>query len=154
MTARILECQRVLPGTDCTLLFIGSEEDVVHAAAEHAASHHGVSLSEDLLGTVRSQLEPIVFPGSDRVYLGDLGREAGTEGVRTTGPAYSLQRFGDEGFDGIDITCACGSGDGSCDLTIEGPFATCGGGCTHCFVKTTIPTGPHVELKVLAPPTT
>lgn len=153
MTARILECQRVLPGTDCTLLFIGSEEEVVQAAAEHAASSHGVSLSEDLLDSVRSQLEPIVFPGSDRFYLGDLGREVGVDGIRTTAPAYSLQRFGDEGSAGLDITCVCLNGDGSCDLTIQGPFASCGGACTRCAVKTTIPTGPHVDLKVLAPPT-
>ena len=57
--ARVMaDCRRWPSETDCSLTIIGEEEEVVRAAAEHAASVHGHEDSAELRDQVRGMLEP------------------------------------------------------------------------------------------------
>lgn len=47
MTRKWIDCRDYPDGTDCTLYLSGEEEDVVRAAAEHAASVHHESHGDD-----------------------------------------------------------------------------------------------------------
>ena len=52
------DCRRWPSESNCSLTIIGEEEEVVRAAAEHAASVHGHEDSEELRQQVRDFLEP------------------------------------------------------------------------------------------------
>jgi hypothetical protein len=52
------DCRRFPSETNCSLTILGSEEEVVRAAAEHAASVHGHENTPELRDMVRSMLEP------------------------------------------------------------------------------------------------
>ena len=57
--ARVMaDCRRWPSETDCSLVIIGEEDEVVQAAAEHAASVHGHDNNEELRARLRSFLEP------------------------------------------------------------------------------------------------
>ena len=57
--ARVMaDCRRWPSETNCSLTIIGEEEEVVRAAAEHAASVHGHEDSSELREQVRGMLEP------------------------------------------------------------------------------------------------
>jgi Protein of unknown function (DUF1059) len=55
---KIADCRRFESESNCSLTIIGEEEEVVRAAAEHAASVHGHSDGPELRGQIRSMLEP------------------------------------------------------------------------------------------------
>lgn len=52
------DCRRFPSESNCSLVIIGSEDEVVRAAAEHAASVHGHENNEDLRAMLRAGLEP------------------------------------------------------------------------------------------------
>ena len=57
--ARVMaDCRRWPSDTNCSLTIIGEEEEVVRAAAEHAASVHGHEDNQELRDQLREFLEP------------------------------------------------------------------------------------------------
>jgi hypothetical protein len=55
---KIADCRRFESESNCSLTIIGEEDEVVAAAAEHAASVHGHADGPELRRQVRSMLEP------------------------------------------------------------------------------------------------
>ena len=58
MARKIADCRRFPSESNCSLTIIGEEEEVVSAAAEHAASVHGHQDSPELRSQIRDFLEP------------------------------------------------------------------------------------------------
>lgn len=58
MARLMADCRRFPSDSDCSLTIIGDEEEVVRAAAEHAASVHGHEDTPELREQLRSMLEP------------------------------------------------------------------------------------------------
>ena len=57
--ARVMaDCRRFPSESNCSLTIIGEEEEVVRAAAEHAASVHEHEDSPELREQIRGMLEP------------------------------------------------------------------------------------------------
>lgn len=54
----IADCRRFASESNCSLTIIGEEEEVVTAAAEHAASVHGHEDGPEMRGQIRGMLEP------------------------------------------------------------------------------------------------
>ena len=58
MTRMMADCRRWPSDTNCSLTIIGEEEEVVRAAAEHAASVHGHEDTPEMREQLRGFLEP------------------------------------------------------------------------------------------------
>ncbi|MCA1698187.1 MAG: DUF1059 domain-containing protein [Actinobacteria bacterium] len=58
MERLMADCRRFESDSDCQLTIIGPEDDVVAAAAQHAAASHGHEDTPELREQVRSMLEP------------------------------------------------------------------------------------------------
>jgi hypothetical protein len=58
MARKIADCRRWPSESNCSLTIIGDEEEVVRAAAEHAASVHGHEDTPEFRKQVRDFLEP------------------------------------------------------------------------------------------------
>jgi Protein of unknown function (DUF1059) len=58
MSRLMADCRRFPSETNCSLVIIGDEDEVVRAAAEHAASVHGHEDTPELREQVRGMLEP------------------------------------------------------------------------------------------------
>lgn len=58
MARMMADCRRWPSETNCSLVIIGEEDEVVRAAAEHAASVHGHENNEELRTQLRDFLEP------------------------------------------------------------------------------------------------
>jgi hypothetical protein len=58
MARKMADCRRFPSESNCTLTIIGEEEEVVSAAAEHAASVHGHADNDELREQIRGMLEP------------------------------------------------------------------------------------------------
>jgi predicted small metal-binding protein len=58
MARKMADCRRFESESNCSLTIIGEEEEVVRAAAEHAASVHGHDDSSELRDQIRGMLEP------------------------------------------------------------------------------------------------
>ena len=58
MTRMMADCRRWPSETNCSLVIIGEEDEVVRAAAEHAASVHGHEDTPELREQLRGFLEP------------------------------------------------------------------------------------------------
>ena len=57
--ARVMaDCRRYPSESNCSLTIIGEEEEVIRAAAEHAASVHGHEDTPELREQLRAFLEP------------------------------------------------------------------------------------------------
>ena len=57
--ARVMaDCRRWPSETNCSLTIIGEEDEVVQAAAEHAASVHGHDDGPEMREQIRELLEP------------------------------------------------------------------------------------------------
>ena len=52
------DCRRFESDSNCQLTIIGPQEDVVAAAAQHAAASHGHADTPELRDQIRSLLEP------------------------------------------------------------------------------------------------
>jgi plasmid stability protein len=52
------DCRRLESDSNCQLTIIGPEDDVVAAAAQHAAATHGHEDTPELREQLRSMLEP------------------------------------------------------------------------------------------------
>jgi predicted small metal-binding protein len=58
MARKMADCRRWPSEMNCSLVIIGEEEEVVRAAAEHAASVHGHEDTPEMREQVREFLEP------------------------------------------------------------------------------------------------
>lgn len=58
MSRVVADCRRWPSESNCSLTIIGEEDEVVQAAAEHAASVHGHEDSAELREQLRGFLEP------------------------------------------------------------------------------------------------
>ena len=58
MARLMADCRRFESEANCSLVIIGDEDEVVRAAAEHAASVHGHADGPELREQVRGFLEP------------------------------------------------------------------------------------------------
>ena len=61
------DCRRFPSDSNCSLTIIGEEEEVVQAAAEHAASVHSHEDTPELREQIRGMLEPADAYSADRV---------------------------------------------------------------------------------------
>jgi uncharacterized protein DUF1059 len=57
MARMMADCRRWPSETNCSLVIIGEEDEVVQAAADHAASVHGHENNEELRAQLRGLLE-------------------------------------------------------------------------------------------------
>ena len=58
MARMMADCRRWPSESNCSLVIIGEEDEVVQAAAEHAASVHGHDDNEEMREQLRGFLEP------------------------------------------------------------------------------------------------
>jgi hypothetical protein len=58
MSRLMADCRRFPSETNCSLVIIGEEDEVVRAAAEHAVSVHGHEDTRELRDQLRGILEP------------------------------------------------------------------------------------------------
>lgn len=58
MTRVMADCRRFPSDSNCSLTIIGEEDEVLRAAAEHAASVHGHEDTPELREQLRGLLEP------------------------------------------------------------------------------------------------
>ena len=58
MARMMADCRRWPSESDCSLVIIGEEDEVVRAAAEHAASVHGHEDTPEMREQLRGFLEP------------------------------------------------------------------------------------------------
>jgi hypothetical protein len=58
MSRMMADCRRWPSDSNCSLTIIGEEDEVVQAAAEHAASAHGHEDTPELREQLRGFLEP------------------------------------------------------------------------------------------------
>jgi predicted small metal-binding protein len=58
MPRLMADCRRFPSDSNCSLVIIGDEEEVVRAAAEHAASVHGHEDTPEMREQLRQFLEP------------------------------------------------------------------------------------------------
>ena len=58
MTRMMADCRRWPSESNCSLTIVGEEEEVVRAAAEHAASVHGHEDTPEMREQLRQFLEP------------------------------------------------------------------------------------------------
>jgi len=58
MARRMADCRRWPSESSCSLVIIGEEDEVVRAAAEHAAAVHGHEDTPQLREQIRDFLEP------------------------------------------------------------------------------------------------
>lgn len=57
MARKMADCRRFESDSDCSLTIIGDEDEVVRAAAEHAASVHGHTDTPEVRERLRATLE-------------------------------------------------------------------------------------------------
>ena len=58
MARRIADCRRFESDANCSLTIIGEEDEVIAAAAQHAAAVHCHQDTPELRGQLRAMLEP------------------------------------------------------------------------------------------------
>jgi predicted small metal-binding protein len=58
MARMMADCRRFPSETNCSLVIIGEEDEVVRAASEHAVSVHGHTDSQELRRQMHDFLEP------------------------------------------------------------------------------------------------
>jgi hypothetical protein len=58
MSRMMADCRAMPSESNCSLVIIGEEDEVIQAAAEHAASVHGHADGPELRSQVREFLEP------------------------------------------------------------------------------------------------
>src|SRR3954467_5468402 len=67
MARMMADCRRWPSESDCSLTIIGEEEEVVRAAAEHAASVHGHEDTPEMREQMRDSLDPAgAYPNEPR----------------------------------------------------------------------------------------
>ena len=139
MARKVLECRRLIRDSQCSLLFVGEADEIANAFRDHAASAHADAQYAD--DAMERELQPAVFVGSDRAYIGDNfehDEESGT--IKISGPGFVLQRFYEEAAASLDCTCLLPGG-GKCKLVLFGTQATCDNDvCTDCGWSVSIPT--------------
>jgi hypothetical protein len=135
MALKILDCARVLPGGGCKLILVGEPDEVLTTYEAHRRDrHHDVTEIESGREPV-NQLQNVVFSMPNRAYIGDDFERVADDTIRIPGPGVMMQRFGENS---ATVTCACGSGSGTCEVLVFGGQAICSNGsCSNCAFKTT-----------------
>jgi len=66
MARKMADCRRFESESNCTLTIIGEEDEVISAAAQHAAAVHGHQDTPELREQLRAMLEPeqVYTPGA------------------------------------------------------------------------------------------
>jgi hypothetical protein len=75
---------------------------------------------------IGSGLQNLVIDAGTRVYIGDQFDQLDSGGVRIPEPGFVVRMMsggGGGGPLGVEVNCRCFSGDGSCTMTITGPWA-------------------------------
>jgi hypothetical protein len=145
MAVKVLQCSDVVADSDCTLMLIGTADDIVEAFAAHAASRHG--RGTHYASQAESKLQNAVYVSPDKAYIGDqFEHTPGTDTVHIPGAGAVIQLCApadpaSNAPGGVTLTCKCSpSGGGSCVLQIQGTLAACNNGaCTNCGWVTEIP---------------
>lgn len=58
MSRMMADCRRFPSDSNCSLVIIGEEDEVIRAAAEHAASVHGHDDTPEMREQLKTLLEP------------------------------------------------------------------------------------------------
>jgi predicted small metal-binding protein len=58
MSRMMADCRRFPSDSNCSLVIIGEEDEVIRAAAEHAASVHGHDDTPEMRDQLKAMLEP------------------------------------------------------------------------------------------------
>jgi uncharacterized protein DUF1059 len=58
MSRMMADCRRFPSDSDCSMVFIGEEDEVVQAATQHAAAVHGHEDTPEVREQLRGMLEP------------------------------------------------------------------------------------------------
>lgn len=58
MARKMSDCRRFPSETNCTLVIVGEEMEVIQAAAEHAVTTHDAADGQELREQIRDLLEP------------------------------------------------------------------------------------------------
>ncbi len=58
MSRKMADCRRWPSESNCSLVIIGEEDEVVRAAAEHASAVHGHKDTPEMRGQLKQMLEP------------------------------------------------------------------------------------------------
>lgn len=58
MSRKMADCRRFPSDSNCSLVIIGEEDEVIRAAAEHAASVHGHDDTPEMREQLKAMLEP------------------------------------------------------------------------------------------------
>jgi plasmid stability protein len=58
MARKMADCRRFESDSNCSLTIIGEEDEVISAAAQHAAAIHGHQDTPELREQLRAMLEP------------------------------------------------------------------------------------------------
>jgi predicted small metal-binding protein len=58
MSRMMADCRRFPSDSNCSLVIIGEEDEVIRAAAEHAASVHGHDDTPEMREQLKAMLEP------------------------------------------------------------------------------------------------
>ena len=134
MALKVLDCARVLPGGDCTLILVGEPNEVLTAYDLHRRERQH-PVSEIAPGReAENQLQNVVFAMPTKVYVGD-DFDVDENTITIPGPGVVIQRFGP---DTATASCKCDAGhQGTCTLTVSGGIATCTTGtCDRCLFET------------------
>jgi len=70
MARKMADCRRFESDSNCSLTIIGEEDEVIAAAAAHAAAVHGHADTPDLRASIAQMLEP-----ADAYIAGDRAAE-------------------------------------------------------------------------------
>jgi predicted small metal-binding protein len=141
MAIRVLECRSLVPDSTCQLMFIGEEDEVAQAFADHAARSHGGGSGEHDRPAVDSKMQNAVFVSKSLCYIPDQYERTDNGGIRIPGPGVVVRRFYEEASAALDCKCQTGTTGGRCKIDISGHAAWCTTDtCTDCGWSTSIPT--------------
>ena len=150
MARMVIECRRAVPGSDCTMLFVGDADDVDAAFRQHVASQHQYAQADV---DVRDAMQNAIFIGLNRAYIGDSFEQLEDGKIRIPGPGFIIRRFDESGrvedAGSATLDCICTQGTGSCTLVVHGSHARCHNNtCNHCnFITSTTTATDPVFLK-------
>jgi hypothetical protein len=131
-------------------MFIGEDDEVAQAFADHVARSHGGGGGDYDRPTVDSKMQNAVFASKSLCYIPDQYERTDNGGIRIPGPGVVVRRFYGEASAALDCKCLTGTTGGTCKIDLMGHAAWCTSGtCTECGWSTSIPA--VVRTKTLLP---
>jgi DNA-binding NarL/FixJ family response regulator len=126
----MIDCRKVSAGTGCTLTVVGSEEEILEAAAAHAVARHGCQDGPRLREMMRAKLEDVRLDGeaSNDGHVGaGQARLTGNAAVQPlTTRQRELLRLVAAGLDNIAIARQLGLSPGTVRKHLENAFTRLG----------------------------